>query len=389
MGNAVCGHLGIDPAVVLSFYPLLQLAHLSLFCNASYESFHFLRTRRTRARSHIHRLLLQRGSLWRGTRYRLAQWILACLPGVMIIQTYLYFTTFTNDKTWKKTFVVCIFVLDTFNTFFDFAYLYGESPRPNDSLIIHFGDVSFLAQANWLFATDPVMTATIAFLIQLFYAWRVKVLTGKLWLALFVAACSLAGLVGGIATTVEVLLVPHFSDFIHFKVVVIVWLVSECVADVLITTILVTHLCVHIPFPPPKITLSKNRTSPRRLSHKTGIEDSDMLIDRIIRITMQTGLAASLCATIDLILFLTDPIALHLVFNIPLCKLYTNSLLSSLNARNVRGPESADSGKTELGVSKSVRMSGQPPPRFRSSVFIDVESIRVSDASGAGAQGVA
>ncbi|KAJ6588825.1 hypothetical protein B0H19DRAFT_1013811 [Mycena capillaripes] len=252
------------------------------------------------------------------------------LYGAMIIQTYLYFTTlaFANDKTWAKIFVVCIFVLDTLNTFFDFAYLY-------DSLIIHFGDVSFLARANWLFATDPVITATIAFLIQLFYAWRVKVLTGKIWLALFVAACSLAGLVGGIVTTVEVLLVPHFSDFIHFKAVVIVWLVAECVADVLITAILVTHLS----------------------SLKTGINDSDMLIDRIIRITMQTGLATSLCATIDLILFLSDTWFRHLVFNIPLCKLYTNSLLSSLNARNVRGPGSANSRKT--AGSETVRVSGQ------------------------------
>ncbi|KAJ7649392.1 hypothetical protein DFH06DRAFT_1331764 [Mycena polygramma] len=101
-----------------------------------------------------------------------------------------------------------------------------------DSLIIHFGDVPFLAEATWLFATDPIMTALIAFLVLGFYAWRVKVLTGNVWLALFVAACSLTGLPGGIgtqflfraicderleATTVEVCLVLHFSDFIHFE----------------------------------------------------------------------------------------------------------------------------------------------------------------------------
>ncbi|KAJ7666272.1 hypothetical protein DFH06DRAFT_1323402 [Mycena polygramma] len=249
---------------------------------------------------------------------------------IMITQTYIYFSTFGSDRARTKIFVACILVLDTLNTFFDFAYLY-------DSLIIHFGDVPFLAEATWLFATDPIMTALIAFLVQGFYAWRVKVLTGNVWLALFVAACSLTGLAGGIATTVEVCLVPHFSDFIHFKSTVIVWLAAECMADVLITIILVT---------------------------------------------MQTGLITSLCASIDLILFLTDPIGLHLIFNVPLCKLYTNSLLSSLNARRVRGaPGSADSGQTGLMVSK--RLSAPPPPQFRSSILIDVESVCVSDVSGA------
>ncbi|KAJ7927527.1 hypothetical protein B0H13DRAFT_2653502 [Mycena leptocephala] len=182
-----------------------------------------------------------------------------------------------------------------------------------------------------------------------------KLLTGNIWLALFVAGCALTGLAGGMATTVEVLLMPHFSDFIRFKSVVIVWLAAECIGDVLITTIFVTHLA----------------------SHKTGMEGSDILVDRIIRVTMQTGLATSLCAIIDLILFLTDPIGLHLVFNFPLCKLYTNSLLSSLNARSAQVAGSADSGRTGLMVSK--RASMPPPPQFRSSVFIDVESIsRVS-----------
>ncbi|KAJ6473539.1 hypothetical protein C8R47DRAFT_1324345 [Mycena vitilis] len=275
------------------------------------------------------------------------------LYGIMITQTYIYFITFGSDRARTKIFVACILVLDTLNTFFDFAYLY-------DSLIVHFGDVPFLAEATWLFATDPVTTALIAFLVQGFYAWRVKVLTGNVWLALFVTACSLTGLAGGIATTVEVCLVPRFSDFIHFKSTVIIWLTAECMADVLITIILVKHLT----------------------SHKTGLPGTDLLIDRIVRMTMQTGLLTSLCATIDLILFLTDPIGLHLIFNVPLCKLYTNSLLSSLNARKARGaPGSADSGQTGLMASK--RLSAPPPPQFRSSILIDVESVCVSDVSGA------
>jgi hypothetical protein len=132
---------------------------------------------------------------------------------------------------------------------------------------------------------------------------------------------------------------------------------------------------------------------------------------------METGLATVVCATIDLILFLADPVGMcvcpmllamndkrdaiyrHLVFNFPLAKLYTNSLLSSLNARKALEALGSTGSKESAGglivakrASAPVRLAGsryssgsgtflQPPPHFRNSgVYIDVESItRVSE----------
>ncbi|KAF8125656.1 hypothetical protein K438DRAFT_1891785 [Mycena galopus ATCC 62051] len=272
----------------------------------------------------------------------------ASLYGAMLVQSYLYFKTFQSDKMWIKAFVAGILLLDTLNTAFDFAYLY-------DSLIIHFDDDSYLVRATWLFAMDPILTALIACLGQLFYAWRVKVLTANLWFTLLVVGCALAGLAGGIATTIEVLLTPEFSEFAHFKSTVIVWLGAECIADILITFFLVKHLS----------------------SLKSGLlGGADILIDRIIRMSLQTGLATVVCAIVDLVLFLADPVGLHLVFNIPLCKLYTVSLLSSLNARALPGAagsgRSGESGSRQFGLVVFKRTTVPPPPP--SGVFIDVES---------------
>lgn len=69
-------------------------------------------------------------------------------------------------------------------------------------------------------------------------------------------------------------------------------------------------------------------------------------------VTVQTGMITAICAVIDLIAFLASvslvlfrveallayspmlqPSGLHLVFNLPLSKLYANSLMSSLNSR--------------------------------------------------------
>lgn len=148
-------------------------------------------------------------------------------------------------------------------------------------------------------------------MVQMFFAWRVKVLTNNHWLVSTIILATLAGGSGGIATAVEVCLQPQFTLFRNFKSVVILWLASECFADIFITVIMVWHL----------------------RKHKTGFQASDELVDRVIRLTMQTGLITSVCATLDLIFYLVDPTGTHLIFNFPLCKLYTNSMMSSLNSR--------------------------------------------------------
>lgn len=152
---------------------------------------------------------------------------------------------------------------------------------------------------------------------------------------------------------------PEFVKFQNFKVVVIVWLAAECVSDILISGILVWQL--------------KRR--------KTGFQSTDELVDRIIRLTVQTGLITSICATIDLALFLSDPTGTHLIFNFPLSKLYTNTMMSTLNSR--RGWDFSDQESTshthttsgiigERGKKKRIfRLDTSQTTRPQ--VFVDVE----------------
>ncbi|KIM43041.1 hypothetical protein M413DRAFT_26246 [Hebeloma cylindrosporum] len=229
------------------------------------------------------------------------------LYGVMTTQVYLYFTTYKSDKGWLKLFVLVLLLADTANTIFDFLYLYR-------SLIVHFGDATYLATANWLFATDPAITGIIASLVQFFFAWRVGVLTRSWPLAGAIVIGSLAGGVGAIATAFEVGHTPQFVKFRNFKSVVILWLASESVTDIVITASLVWHLWVTL----------------------------------IPSVTVQTGLITSLVATLDLIFYLANPTGTHLMFNFPLCKLYTNSLMSSLNSRRGWRYTSSKAGSTAL-----------------------------------------
>ncbi|KAJ7600786.1 hypothetical protein C8J56DRAFT_1038418 [Mycena floridula] len=275
------------------------------------------------------------------------------LYGIMITQVYLYFTTFKRDKAWMKILVSVLFVADTMNAIFDFIYIYN-------SVIVHFDDVPFLMNADWVFATDPGLTGIIACIMQVFFAWRIKVLTNNTWLACVVVSFAIAGGVGGIITAVEVERITAFVDFRKFKSVVILWLAAECICDALIASILVWHLVSSYP-------------SGRK--RKTGFQISDELVDRIIRLTMQTGFLTALCATLDLCFFLSDP---------------TGTMMSSLNSRGGWKEPVGSSGARdpESGSCPIVLRYSEPPKnpnnevikyQERPGVHIHVESHELRD----------
>ncbi|KAJ7353117.1 hypothetical protein DFH08DRAFT_855973 [Mycena albidolilacea] len=241
------------------------------------------------------------------------------LYGIMITQVYLYTTTYKSDPLYIKLYIAVLMLADTFNTGFMVSYLY-------ESLVVHFNDLTYLAKANWVFATDPAMTGIIGCMVQLFYAWRIHILTGNIWIVVLICICALTNAFGGLASASAIAFVPQFSHFQEFQVPVICWLLSAAVGDVIITTTLVSFF----------------------KKHRTGCSATDTRVDQIIRLTIQTGMITSVCSVIDLGLFLGDSSGMHLLFNLPLAKLYSNSLMSSLNARGGwRRSEPDDSGEVK------------------------------------------
>ncbi|KAJ7452036.1 hypothetical protein B0H11DRAFT_2201370 [Mycena galericulata] len=257
--------------------------------------------------------------------------------GIMITQIYLYTTTYKRDPLYIKLYVAVLLLADTLNTGFMIAYLYS-------SLIVHFNDLAYLTRANWVFATgehfflfrtkfagcahfaiDPAMTGIIGAMVQLFYAWRIHTLTGKVWIVCLIAICALTNAFGGLASAAAIAFVPQFSHFQEFQVPVICWLLSAAVGDVIITTTLVSFF----------------------RSHRSGCSATDTRVDQIIRLTIQTGMITSVCSVIDLGLFLGDSSGMHLLFNLPLAKLYSNSLVATLNARGGWRRSEDDSGESK------------------------------------------
>ncbi|RPD77502.1 hypothetical protein L226DRAFT_521153 [Lentinus tigrinus ALCF2SS1-7] len=296
------------------------------------------------------------------------------LYGIMVTQTYLYFQMYKRDRTWMKLLVFLLFICDTVNCAFDVAFVYIP-------LVNNFGGFYYLfmsvngptlnTQATTKRSLELAgysLQGFIAALVQFFFAWRVKVLTANMFAVCVICFCSFAQLCGGLGTSIAVGMIPEFVQFRKFQVIVIIWLAFSAVADTLITAALVWHL--------------------RR--NKTGMALTDGIINKIIRMTVQTGLITALCAIIDLILFIVSPTGLHLIFNLPLSKLYTNSLMSSLNSRS--GWQYSDSSQVmsqnanrsetqRLPRVRNVNMlkSGDHGRRGPQEIYIDVESHEMVD----------
>ncbi|KAL1731906.1 hypothetical protein EV714DRAFT_207840 [Schizophyllum commune] len=297
------------------------------------------------------------GGMLLGTYFNLILW------GVSITQTYLYFGVYSeqqssSDRMFIRIFVGFVFLADSVQAVFTMIYMY-------QTLISRFGEEKALNVATWVFSTDPALTGIIGGCIQLFFAWRIFVLT-KSWLLLCtVALFSIGTLLAGIGTGIAAHIVPEFANFQEFKPVVIIWLAASAAADILIAVTLAWYL----------------------RNHKTGFESTDNYIDRLIKMTVQTGMVTAVWATIDLLLFLLDNSGNHLIFNFCLAKLYTNSLMSSLNSRGGWG-YSSQSQSTPAVSSGAKTFSGGRTVQVgqttltRPEVFVQVESHEMIDRGG-------
>ncbi|KAH0582003.1 hypothetical protein H2248_011661 [Termitomyces sp. 'cryptogamus'] len=276
------------------------------------------------------------------------------LYGITITQIYLYHNSSNCDRIWIRGFVYLLFVGDTVHTLFTLLYVY-------DTLIYHFGDVNYLKTADWVFATSPALTGILGGLVQAFFAWRVKILTASKIITISILLCAASSFLMGIATAVVVGIVPQFDEFRtpKLQVTVILWLGCSSLANILITGTLVFYL--------------KN--------HRTGFVRTNTYIDHLIRLTVQTGLITAIWAFVSLMLFLLSPTGLYLLFNTPLSKLYTNSLMSSLNARKFwwydnKGDDALaiPSQNTIFELSRLENHSTQ-----NTKVFVHVESHQMKD----------
>ncbi|KAF9460300.1 hypothetical protein BDZ94DRAFT_1311672 [Collybia nuda] len=257
-----------------------------------------------------------------------------CLLGILIVQicdypfllpqidkTYcrsdVYRLHFHNDKTWLKSFVYILFFLEIIQTSLTTAdafhwFAYG------------FGNMNILGTAYISPVDAPIMNSFMAYMVQLFYGWRLWILSQSRTLVAVIliigGAQAISGLVTGILTLID--------NRVSAKEVpsLTIWLAGSVIVDVIIAASMTYYLLK-----------TRNNT---RLARRT-----DDIVLRIVRLTIETNSLSAGVAIITLATYIAFPSdTLSFCPSYVLGKVYTNSVMVGLNNRiyqSWRGAESA------------------------------------------------
>jgi len=207
------------------------------------------------------------------------------------------------------------------------------------------------AEANsYPLSTNVVLETLITLLVQCFFSSRVYRLSGRLSIGIACFTLALLRFIGGVAISVENFMdVPNTPNGIGL-VVRFSWLITSALAcggaaDVLIAIFMTYYL--------------------RKLASPMNLNSTTEIINRLVRFALQTGLITSMASVAVIICFQAMPNMVWFSLYILLAKLYSNSLLVSLNARP-RKTDVSDGAKTHpselvfgLGYSGPISISFQ------------------------------
>ncbi|KAJ6567155.1 hypothetical protein B0H19DRAFT_720689 [Mycena capillaripes] len=263
--------------------------------------------------------------------------------GVLVGQILGYYQVYKKDALWLRYFVAYLFFVETANTALDISMMY-------QLLILEYGQQPVFFPT--VFMTQPLCVVLISMPIQLFFAWRIYQLTKALWIPMVISLLSMGSFAGGIWTSALVLILEEFAKKPLTTKSALLWFLASCVADVLITISLV-------------ITLAKS---------KTGFVATDSVVDKIIRMTIQTGMITAFFSILDVICFMVLPqYAVNLFWDLALSKLYSNCLISTLNARqNFRLASHRLTSQQQQSV---VLSTGQPRCSGKQDAFLDISPV--------------
>ncbi|KAJ7135955.1 hypothetical protein C8R44DRAFT_769345 [Mycena epipterygia] len=281
------------------------------------------------------------------------------LLGALAIQVYVYTLAFPREKKVVKALVYLVFFLDLLQTGFATHYAWYV-------LAEGWGNPVALGFTPWTLATVAPLTALVAFLVQLFYSWRIWVISDgrKTFIPILAiigitaAGSCVAGWYAGIALPTvgsgPLALNSRRSIAKTFNLdpAVTTWLAGAMACDIIITITLVLLLTVR---------------------RKEGLMDNTTrIVHRTIRMAVETGAITSIAVTTELALILNQTTtSWYFMLGLLITKLYSNSLLASLNARSPIFTGHGTEGTTTTVFQPS--MSFALPPREHSVNDIELE----------------
>ncbi|KAJ7576143.1 hypothetical protein C8J56DRAFT_1171557 [Mycena floridula] len=228
------------------------------------------------------------------------------LFGILTVQAYYYYINFGQSD--KKR----IRIIAAFTVLLEFTQ---SCLVLSDAYILfceRWGDPPVLLRSGLIWVYVPLLGSLMSFVAQLFWAWRLRLLTQVIWLPLAICAFSLtqfvSAWVGGIAGRNIRDVTKLVGEFRPLSI----WIASTATADMIIVVAMLYFFY-------------KNRNS---------FAGTNAVLSKILFLTIETGMCCATVAILDLVMYLTFKNEnWHLCVAIALSKVYANSLFLVLNSR--------------------------------------------------------
>jgi len=230
------------------------------------------------------------------------------LYGTALTQGYIYYKRSSGDRRFLKIFVGVLLFLETAHSTTTIHTIY----------YITVTKASHPTANSYPLSGSVVVETLITVLVQCYFVFRIYKLSGRLTIPFICWLFSMSRFIGGMALGVESFLdVPRQPDG-FWLLASYGWLITASLtvgaaADILIAA----SMCFYL----------------RRLASPTNQHSTAAILDRLIFWSIQTGLVTSLASVASIICFQAMENLVWLAVYMILAKLYSNSMLVSLNVR--------------------------------------------------------
>ncbi|KAI1793100.1 hypothetical protein LXA43DRAFT_1127559 [Ganoderma leucocontextum] len=226
--------------------------------------------------------------------------------GVSVSQVYYYYTRYQHDPLYLKLLVLAVLMTDTAHQGLISHTVYWY-------FVTTYGDPAALGRLSPTIIVEVFFNAFTALFVQCFFAVRVYRLSGKkVWLVIPVGLLIAAEFSIIMAYSIKAMAFKTYLDLTRLKALSVSVNAIAAAGDVCIAAILCTIL----------------QTS------KTGFQKSNLIINKLMVFSVNTGLLTSICACMSLITILALPnTSVYICFFFLMGRLYSNSLMATLNAR--------------------------------------------------------
>ncbi|KAK0459336.1 uncharacterized protein EV420DRAFT_316173 [Desarmillaria tabescens] len=281
------------------------------------------------------------------------------LFGTLSVQLYLYYLAFPNDRNFTKYLVYGIYVFEfvqtmfvTYDAFAVFGYGFGD--------LIALTDMHF----NW-FAV-PIMSGAVACVSQVFYAYRIFILSKSQIVPMFVICLSLTSTVAAIITGVYSFEAGNIIELNKRKIYIAagIWCSASALCDMVIAISMTYYL----------------------MRSSTNFRRTQILLTKLIRLTIETGSVTAAVALVTVTLFFVFP---HQTFYttpaLLIPKLYANTVYMVLNSRmRIMGGRDTYTSSTDMSIPTTLlrnttSQSTQDIPRMEGQASVVAISKEVSN----------